>query len=177
MGTVNGRAVRWVPEPITVTHGRLGPRPTPNNWLQKRALTNHASGASRTFVICAGTRVVGYYCLATGGVLSSEVPGRIKRNMPDPIPVVILGRLAVDQAWQGRQLGASLLKDAALRTLKAAESIGIRAMLVHAISENAKQFYLKYDFVPSPQRPMMLLANIADLARYFDAYITAREPS
>ena len=129
-------------------------------------MTNTASGASRTFVVCAGTRVVGYYCLATGGVLSSEVPGRIKRNMPDPIPVVILGRLAVDRAWQGKQLGAALLKDAALRTLRVAESIGIRAMLVHAISENAKRFYLKYDFVPSPQRPMMLLVNI-----------TAREPS
>ena len=173
MGAVIGQAAFGTPVPIIAEHDLepfdCGAEPTLNHWLKKRALTNNVSGASRTYVLCVGARVVGYYCLATGGVISFDAPGRIKRNMPDPIPVVIIGRLAVDKAWQGRQLGASLLRDAALRTLKAAEYIGIRAMLVHAISENAKRFYEKYDFVPSPQRPVMLMANIVDLDRYFTA--------
>jgi GNAT superfamily N-acetyltransferase len=101
-------------------------------WLKKRALSNEETGASRTYVICAGGRVVGYYALATGGVAQAQAPGRVRRNMPDPVPVMILARLAVDRNWQGRNLGGSLLRDAILRTLQAAKIGGIRAILVDA---------------------------------------------
>src|ERR1700686_748786 len=98
-------------------------------WLKKRALSNEETGASRTYVICAGGRVVGYYALATGGVAQAQAqaPGHVRRNMPNPVPVMILARLAVDRNWQGRNLGGSLLRDAILRTLQAAEIGGIRA--------------------------------------------------
>lgn len=177
MGSVGGGAAFGAPEPITAEHELdtfdCGAEPSLNDWLKKRALNNHATGASRTYVICVGKRVIGYYCLASGGVLASEAPGRIKRNMPDPIPVVILGRLAVDQARQGHQLGAALLKDAAQRSIQAARSIGIRAMLIHAISDNAKRFYEKYGFIAGPANPMMLMAAITDLAASFDASSSA----
>jgi predicted N-acetyltransferase YhbS len=88
--------------------------------------------------------------------------------MPDPIPVVVLGRLAVDREWQGHQLGAALLRDAVLRTLRAAESIGVRAMLIHAISDGAKRFYEKHGFVASPLQPMTLMATLPDLAAVFE---------
>src|ERR1700726_5291350 len=82
--------------------------PALDDWLRKRALRNEETGASRTYVVCTGGRVVGYYALATGGVAQVLAPGRVRRNMPDPVPVMILGRLAVDRSWQGRNLGASL---------------------------------------------------------------------
>jgi len=133
-----------------------------DSWLIKRALANEETGASRTYVACAGGRVVGYYALATGGVAQSQVPGRVRRNMPDPVPVMILGRLAVDQSWQGRSVGASLLRDAIVRTLQAAEIGGIRAILVDAISENAKRFYERHGFKASPVDPMVLMMTVAD---------------
>ena len=111
---------------------------------------------------CAGGRVVGYHALATGGVAQAQAPGRVRRNMPDPVPVMVLGRLAVDQAYQGRGLGAGLLRDAILRTLQAAELGGIRAILVHAVSEDAKRFYERQGFVVSPVDPMTLMITMAD---------------
>jgi GNAT superfamily N-acetyltransferase len=105
---------------------------------------------------------VGYYALATGGVAQAQAPGRVRRNMPDPVPVMILGRLAVDRDWQGRGLGRSLLRDAVLRTLQAAEIIGIRAILVDAISDEAKKFYERHGFTVSPVDPMILMITIAD---------------
>jgi GNAT superfamily N-acetyltransferase len=129
-------------------------------WLKKRALSNEETGASRTYVICAGGRVVGYYALATGGV--AQAPGRVRRNMPDPVPVMILARLAVDRNWQGRNLGGSLLRDAILRTLQAAKIGGIRAILVDAISEDAKRFYERNGFRASPVDPMILMITVAD---------------
>src|SRR5712692_10404299 len=83
-----------------------------DDWLRKRALANEETGASRTYVVCAVGRVVGYYALASGGVAQAQAPGRVRRNMPDPMPVMILGRLAVDRGWQGKNLGGSLLRDA-----------------------------------------------------------------
>lgn len=136
--------------------------PQLDDWLKRRALPNEKSGASRTYVVCAGGRVVGYYALATGAVAHSEVTAKVRRNMPEPIPVMVLGRLAIDQAYQGRRLGASLLRDAILRTLQAAEIAGIRAILVHAISEDAKKFYERCGFSPSPVDPMTLMITIAD---------------
>ncbi len=136
--------------------------PELDDWLKKRALANEESGASRTYVVCAQRRVVGYYALATGGVAQAEAPGRIRRNMPDPVPVMILGRLAIDRNWQGRSLGADLLRDAILRTLQAAEITGIRAILVSAISEDARKFYERNGFLASPVDPLVLMITMAD---------------
>jgi GNAT superfamily N-acetyltransferase len=128
-----------------------------DDWLKRRALHNEREGASRTYVVCAESQVVGYFSLATGSVSGTEVPGRVRRNMPDPIPVMILGRLAVDQTWQGRKLGQSLLSDAIRRTLAVSDIAGIRAILVHAISAEAKRFYERYGFQECPEKPMTLV--------------------
>jgi GNAT superfamily N-acetyltransferase len=136
--------------------------PVLDDWLKRRALVNEELGAARTYVVTAGGRVVGYYALATGGVARAAVTGRVRRNMPDPVPVMVLGRLAVDRAYQGRGLGEGLLRDAVLRTLQAAQLGGIRAILVHAISEEAKRFYLRHGFVASPVDPMTLMITVAD---------------
>ena len=133
-----------------------------DDWLKRRALPNQNSGASRTYVVSAGGRVVGYYALANGAVAHSEAIGKVRRNIPEPIPVMVLGRLAIDQAYQGRRLGAALLRDAVLRTLQAADIAGIRAILVHAISEDAKKFYERCGFSPSPIDPMTLMITTAD---------------
>jgi GNAT superfamily N-acetyltransferase len=137
--------------------------PVLNNWLKKRALANDQRGASRTYVITAGERVVGYYALAAGAVAMQQATGRIGRDMPDPIPVMVLGRLAVVKAFQGRGLGAALLRDSVLRTRQAADVIGIRAMVVHAIAVDAKRFYERYGFTQSPIDPMTQMISLADL--------------
>ncbi len=136
-----------------------------DHWLRRRALANEESGASRTYVVRAAGRVVGYYALANGAVARGEVTGRVGRNMPDPLPVMVLGRLAVDRAHQGRGLGTALLRDAVLRTLQAAGIAGIRAILVHAISEDAKKFYERRGFTPSPVDPMTLMITVADAGK------------
>lgn len=124
--------------------------PELTRWLQNRALLNQYSGASRCFVVVSQKQeVVGYYALATGSVLRESAPGPVRRNMPDPIPVVILGRLAVDERWAGSGIGSGLLKDAILRTARLAHDVGIRAMLCHAMSEQSKQFYLKQGVLES----------------------------
>ena len=139
--------------------------PVLDDWLRRRALANEAGGASRTYVVCAGERVAGYYSLAAGAVAHLESPGRIKRNMPDPVPVMLLGRLAVDKAFQGLGLGAGLLRDAVRRTIQAAELAGIRAILVHAISEDAKRFYEKYGFIASPVDPLTLMITVEEAVK------------
>ncbi|MEJ7609177.1 MAG: GNAT family N-acetyltransferase, partial [Bryobacteraceae bacterium] len=136
-----------------------------DNWLHRRALQNEESGASRTYVACIAERVVGYYALAVGAVTHAGTPGRIKRNMPDPVPVMVIGRLAVDSAFQGRGLGAALLRDAVLRTVQAADIAGIRAILVHAISQDAKNFYQKYGFAASPIDPLTLMITLTEAVR------------
>ena len=141
--------------------------PTLDDWLRRRALPNEESGASRTYVVCAGQRVVGYYALAVGAVAHAEAPGRVRRNMPDPVPVMIIGRLAVHQGYQGMKIGPALLRDAILRTLQAAEIAGVRAILVHAISERARQFYESCGFIPSPMDPMTLMITAAEAVKAF----------
>ena len=106
--------------------------------------------------------MVGYYALANGGVAQAGATGRVRRNMPDPVPVMVLGRLAVDRAYQGRGIGRGLLRDAVVRTLQAAEIGGIRAILVHAISEDAKHFYESSGFAVSPVDPTTLMITVAD---------------
>ncbi len=141
--------------------------PTLDDWLRRRALQNEGSGASRTYVVCAGPQVVGYYALAVGAVAHSEAPGRVRRNMPDPVPVMIIGRLAVHKDFQGRKIGPGLLRDAILRTMQAAEIAGVRAILVHAISERAKQFYEGCGFGASPMDPMTLMITVAEAVKAF----------
>jgi GNAT superfamily N-acetyltransferase len=134
-----------------------------DDWLRRRALANQASGASRVFVICRGVDVIGYYALAAGAIASGEAPGRLRRNMPDPIPVFVLGRLAVTRAEQGRMLGALLLRDAVLRTRAAAEYGGVAGLLVHALSEDAKRFYVRHGFSECPSRDWTLVARLKDI--------------
>lgn len=136
-----------------------------DEWLRRRALANEDTGASRTYVVCAERRVVGYYALASGAVALRLATGRARRNMPEPIPVMVLGRLALDLEYQGRGLGRALLRDAILRTLQAAAIGGIRAIVVHAISEEARRFYERCGFAPSPLEPLTLMITIADAER------------
>ena len=131
-----------------------------NDWLIKRALKNQNSGASRTFVTCQNNKVVGYYALASGSVERMLSPKSIARNMPEPVLVMVLGRLAIDARMQGQRLGSSLLKDALLRTLLVSKNVGIRAILVHDISEDARRFYLGYGFQASPIAPMTLMLPV-----------------
>ena len=134
-------------------------------WLAKRALANQNTGASRTYVVTDNTRVIGYYALSNGGVATAEAPGKIKRNMPDPIPVIVLARLAVDLSWQDKGLGTDLLRDAVLRTLHAATISGIRTLLVHALDEKAETFYRKNGFLPSAVHPLTLLLLLYSLPK------------
>jgi GNAT superfamily N-acetyltransferase len=133
-----------------------------DDWLKRRARANEAGGASRTFVVSVERRVVGYYSLAAGSVFHEAAPGNVRRNMPNPVPVALLGRLAVDRSRQGEGLGRALLRDAVLRVLGAAERIGVRAILVHAISADAKLFYERCGFRPSPLDPMTLMITLAE---------------
>lgn len=141
---------------------------TLDDWLRRRARANQASGASRTFVLCEGNRVVAYYALASGAVKIAEAPSRVRRNMPDPIPVAVLGRLAIDRTVQGRGVGRALVRDAARRLLQAAEILGIRALLVHAISDAARNFYVATGFTSSPVDPMTLMVGLEELRRSLD---------
>lgn len=143
--------------------------PQLDSWLKQRALKNESEGASRTYVLCAGEVVVAYYCLANGAVAQTTATGRVRRNMPDPIPVMVIGRLAVDRHWQGNGIGRALLRDAILRTLQAAEIAGIRAILVHALSDDAKQFYLKCGFTASAIDPMTLMVKVNDASASLDS--------
>lgn len=136
-----------------------------DSWLKSRAIQNEEAGASRTYVLRAAQEVAGYYALATGAIARAEAAGRVRRNMPDPVPVIILGRLAIASKFQGRGIGTALLRDAVLRVIQAAEIAGIRAILVHAISDQAKHFYEKHGFIPSPVDPMTLMIPIAEAAR------------
>lgn len=130
-------------------------------WLQKRAWTNQASGGSKTYVVCAQDQVVvGYYALAPGAVTPQMAPGAVRRNMPNPVPVFVLGRLAVHSAWGGRGIGSGLLKDALMRCMQAAAIIGGRALLCHAIDDEAKAFYLKHGFQPSPIEPLTVMLGL-----------------
>ena len=113
-------------------------------------------------MLCDGVKVIGFYSLAAGSILHGAAAGRIRRNMPDPVPAVLIGRFAIDQAWQGRGLGADLLRDAVLRATVAGEAIGVRAIFVHAISAAAARFYEKHGFKASPIGQLMLMITLSD---------------
>jgi GNAT superfamily N-acetyltransferase len=153
------------PKKLSATHDLTGfdsGEPLLDEWLRWRALHNEASGSSRTYVVCEGKKVVGYYTLGVGAAVHAVAPGRVRRNMPDPLPVMVLGRLAVDKRHQHRGMGTGLLRDAVLRTMQAAEIAGIRAILVHAVSEAAKRFYEACGFISSPVDPLTVMITIAE---------------
>ena len=133
-----------------------------NEWLKRRTLANQMSGASRTFVVAdPDHHVFGYYALAAGAVSHLLATGPVRRNMPDPVPVMVLARLAVDVRAQGMKLGGALLRNAVERTLAISENAGVRALLVHALHERAKQFYEYYGFQASPIDPQTLMLRLS----------------
>jgi len=162
------------PEPLLATHDIESfdcAEPVLNDWLKKRALKNESSGASRTFVVCHNDGihncVVGYYVLATGSVMHKEAPSKVRRNMPEPVPVMVLGRLAVSKHMQSAGVGRGLLRDAILRTLGVSKQAGIKALLVHALSDAAHKFYRQCGFIESPLDPMVLMITLKDAENHF----------
>ena len=138
------------PTSLTVDHQTVGfdcGIDSLNEWLIRRALKNEYGGGSRTYVVCDDKQVMGYYAIAAGSVDHGDAPGRIRRDMPDPIPALILGRLAVDQECQGAGIGQGLLKDAVARSINVSLQIGARVLIVHALNKKAEAFYLKHGFM------------------------------
>ena len=135
-----------------------------NMWFQKHALQSQAVNASRTYVGLEENRVIGFYSLAVGHVAYDEASARLKKGLAhQPVPVMLLARLAVHQEWQGKGVGKALLRDAVLRTLQAADLAGIRALVTHAKDEQAKRFYQSFDFQPFATDPLHLGALLKDL--------------
>ena len=138
-----------------------------NDWLRHRALKNE-SRFSRTYVVCEGNRVVGYFCISAGAVERAAAPGKVRRNAPDTIPVSIIGRLAVSRDQAGKGLGTDLLSDALRRIALASQSIGIGAVLVHAKDDAARRFYLRCaEFIEYPEDSRMLLLPIETVVAGF----------
>lgn len=135
-------------------------KPALDSWLKRRARANHAAGASRTYVVTEGDQVIAYYCISAGGMNHADASGAIRRNMPDPIPMAIIGRLAVDENFQGRGLGPAMLNDAVIRIGHAAHIMGVRGIMVQAIDDDAKGFYEAFGFTPSATMPMLLTLSI-----------------
>ena len=154
------------PQPLAAAHlldGFASGEASLDDWLKRRALSNQLSGASRTFVVVDNEgHIVGYYAIAAGAVAHQIATSGVRRNMPDPIPVMVLARLAVDYRAQGIHLGAALLQDAVQRAMVVSESVGVRALLVHALHDRAKQFYQHYGFEESPQHPMTLMLRLSN---------------
>jgi GNAT superfamily N-acetyltransferase len=156
------------PQPLAAHHDVEGfecGEPTLDDWLKRRALANQASDSSRTYVVCERDAVIGYYRLAAGAVGHAEARGALRRNRPDPVPVMVLGRLAIHKEHHQAGLGTALLQDALLRTLQAADIAGVAALLVHALSEDAKRFYRSRGFIESPVKPMTLCLMLATVRK------------
>ena len=153
------------PQPLTSDHHCANfscSEPVLDEWLKRRAMANQVSGASRTFVVAdKERRVYGYYAMAAGAVSHQLATGSVRRNMPDPVPVMVLARLAVDTRAQGIKLGGSLLQDAVNRAVNVAQNTGVRALLVHALHERAKLFYEHYGFQASLVDPLVLMLRLS----------------
>jgi GNAT superfamily N-acetyltransferase len=134
-----------------------------NEWLQTKALHDQREGGSRTWVVLDDRRVVAFYASSTAVLMRSRATRRAARNQPDPLPAVLLGRLAVDADYQGRGLAAALLKHFVLKSLEVAELTGVRLLLVHAKNDTARHFYVRYGFEPSPIDDMTLILLIKDV--------------
>ncbi len=139
-----------------------------NDWLKKRALKNDLGDASRTYVVCCDHKVVAYYSLNLGCIQHSESVRKIKRNMPDPIPAIVLGRLAVDASHQGKGLARALIKDMFLRAIQVSELAGTKAVLVKALNDKVTAFYQFFGFVPSKTDPLLLMKAIAEVRASLD---------
>lgn len=133
-----------------------------DRWLVNTALKNQHSGASTTYVACTQgtTSVVGYFCLSAASIVRADAASNISRNQPDPIPAMLLGRLAVDQKHRGIGMGRNLFVEAYRISLEAASMVGIRALLVHAINDDAKSFWTSLGFVVSPTNPYTLMLKL-----------------
>jgi GNAT superfamily N-acetyltransferase len=148
------------PTPILVDHEFVNfdsGEASLDEWLKKRAIKNQASGASRCFVLCDGKIVVGFYTLSAGAISHETAPKTMRRNMPNPLPVLLLGRLAINKNHHNTGLGSAMLRDAMIRAVSVASDAGIFAILVHALTEQAKRFYLSRGFLESPLQPMTLM--------------------
>ncbi|WP_129139855.1 GNAT family N-acetyltransferase [Modicisalibacter coralii] len=158
------------PVPLTAEHDLAAfdcGEPALNDWLRHRALKNE-SRFSRTYVVCVGNQVVGYFCISAGSVERGAAPGKVRRNAPDQIPVSVVGRLAVDLDHAGKGLGADLLADALRRIALASQSIGIGAVMVQAKDEAAKRFYLRCaEFVEYPEDSRTLFLPIETVVAAF----------
>lgn len=139
-----------------------------NNWLKKRALKNDLEDASRTYVVCCGDRVVAYYSLHLGCIKHSEALGKIKRNLPDPIPAIVLGRLAVDINHQKQGIARALIKDMFLRSLQVADLAGTKAVLVKSLNEKVLSFYQSFGFIQSKTDPLLLMKAISEVRASFN---------
>lgn len=151
------------PLPLSIDHNLIAfnsGESSLDEWLKKRALKNQASGASRCFVLCDDKKVIGFYSLSAGVICHDSTPKTMRRNMPNPLPVLLLGRLAIDENYHNKGLGSALLRDAMIRAVNIASDAGIFAILVHALSEQAKRFYLSRGFVESPLQPMTLIMTL-----------------
>ena len=152
------------PEPLNDRHQLSSfacTEPPLDEWLKRRAAKNQANGSSRTYVVCDGEAVIGYYCLAAGAIGHADAPTSMTRNRPDPIPVLLLGRLAIHKDHHQKGIGTALLNDAIRRAIQAAEIAGVTALLVQAISEQARRFYRSRGFIESPVKPMTLCLILA----------------
>jgi GNAT superfamily N-acetyltransferase len=154
----------FAPQPLTAIHilndFECG-EPSLDEWLKRRALANQLNGGSRTFVVIdEQNRVQGFYAMAAGAISHPLATSSVRRNMPNPIPVMVLARLAVNKTAQGNKLGAALLQDAVNRAVVVAQNTGVRAILVHALNNQAKQFYEHYGFQSSPIHPMTLMLRL-----------------
>lgn len=131
-----------------------------SHWLRQHAQSNENLRGTRCFVVCEANRIVGFYALAAGSLERSNARSPIRRNMPDPVPAILLGRLAIDRTWQGRGLGTDLLQDATLRALRAAHEIGARVLLCHAKDPTAQAFYLHHGFSESTFDPLTVMLDL-----------------
>ncbi|MBF0287567.1 MAG: GNAT family N-acetyltransferase [SAR324 cluster bacterium] len=168
-----------VPAPIDNTHDTSAfdcGVPALNNYLKKYAIQNHHSGSAKTYVATRGSQVVGYYTLAFGSVTHAETPERVKKGLGQySIPIILLARLAVNLAETGKGMGKGLLKDALLRTIPASDIAGLRAVLVHAKDDDAKNFYEKFGFVPSPIDKFHLYLLLKDIKKILTS-LSLRKP-
>ncbi|MDX2055122.1 MAG: GNAT family N-acetyltransferase [Polyangiaceae bacterium] len=137
-----------------------------NRFLVRFALPNQQANASQTYVGLADNEIIGFYTLVVGQVAFEGAPARLSKGLAQhPVPVMLLARMAVSVDWQGKGIGAGLLKDAIRRTLQAADIAGIRAFVVHAKDDAARTFYEGFDFISSPTDPLHLFVLIKDLRR------------